>query len=258
MQNEQEQLTRFFEGLSSKQPEVTTPEETETQRLNKILAEAMAKLVAQSPKVTVDNMPEPVTSVSTPDSDKVVKAIQALPKQLTPAQHDNSDVIAAIKQLGEHNKDSISKIDLKPNIKVAASPAPVVKVDAPDLSGLEKAIKANKPEPVKVDFSGVVKLLQDNLKATNKVNQTIRELKFPVSSTPTDPLIRYMVADVDDATTVKYFGHTQVGGAWYIRKYDESVSPKTNRFVFGEVNGGTSYTTAWANRASLTYSLWGN
>lgn len=196
----------------------------------------LAFLKAYKPSVSVSNLPD---SIKVPD---VVKAVNTLQKVLKPLKNDNSDVVKAIKSL------ELSPT-YKPEINVSPTPvtvkAPVVKVDAPDLSPVTKAIQDNKPTPV--DFKPVLNALKD-------VSAQIIKKPTPVANTPTDPLVYYLPADIDDAGAVQYYGYTDNKGAWYIRKFDTSVSPKTLRFAFGQSNYMTNYT----NRASLTYSVWGS
>lgn len=60
----------------------------------------------------------------------------------------------------------------------------------------------------------------------------------------------YHISDIDDASTVKYYGFVDADGNWYIMKEDTSVSPKTYRYVSGNVD----YTTNFTDRASLSYN----
>lgn len=186
----------------------------------------------------------------------VVKAIKALEKALKPVADDNTDLISAIRG-----------IDLKPTYspKITVSPTPVhvaaPTVNVPEFK-LDKVIKAiadNKPE--KVDNSELIQLLRENLSAIKAVKKAVDTKPTPVANTPTDPLIAYAPADIDDASGVQYFGYTQNSGNWYIRRFDTTASPKTLRFVFGQYDYstkvGTIYPTAWGTRASLTYTIWG-
>lgn len=221
---------------------------SEIQASNKKLVAFLLKL---SPDVTVKNFPKELKS------SEIVKAVKALESSLKPAAYDDKNVIKALNQvvaLQEATQKALSRLDMSPNINV---PAPVVKVATPDFKSLEKAIKDSKPEPVNIDLSGLSKQLEANLKATKAVSDTIKKLRFPVSNTPTDPLVKYSPGDIDDAagsTGINYYGFTDNFGAWYIRKFDQSVSPKTIRFCFGQSN----YATNFANRAALTYTLWGS
>lgn len=205
--------------------------------------------------VSVDNFPD---KIKTPDTADVVKAISKLEKTLKPVKADNSDLVKSIKAVETSVKaipkpdapsdtveisnlkevlaglssvqKAVEKLDLKPNIKVDAPkiPEPKVTVQPTDVSGI--------------------------IKALDKVKKAVDTKPIPVANTPTDPLIYYLPADIDDLGAVQYFGYTDNKGAWYVRKFDTSVSPKTLRFSFGQSN----YTTNWTNRASLTYSVWGS
>jgi len=224
--------------------------------------------------------------------DPVLVAIQQLEKTVKASKVDNSQVIAAIRELiptlkaipsaikmpeAPEPTESVEVTNLKdlltpltdsltgvksaieaqkldPKVNVAA---PNVKVAAPELGPLltqlgnvEKAVKAIKfptiPEPKPIDLSSVTE-------ATNATTKAINDLTFPVASaTPTDPFVRYLPADIDDVGTVQYFGFTDVQGHWYIQKFDTSTSPKTIRFTAGN----SDYSTNFANRAGLTYTVW--
>lgn len=204
--------------------------------------EALLAYMKSNHSVSVDNFPAFPDSIKTPDVAEVTKAVKALEKALKPLKQDNSDVVSAIKGL------KLAPI-YKPEITVSPTPvhvdAPLVKVDAPDLSPIKRAIEANKPEVV--DLKPVVSALKD-------VKRAVDTKSIPVANVPTDPLIYYLPADIDDAGAVQYFGYTDNKGAWYIRRFDTSVSPKTLRFAFGQ----SDYATNYANRASLTYSVWGS
>lgn len=63
-----------------------------------------------------------------------------------------------------------------------------------------------------------------------------------------DPTSFYAISDIDDASTVQYFGFLAVDGRWYIQKYDTTA--KTFRYTS---SGTVAYATAWTDRASLTY-----
>lgn len=65
-----------------------------------------------------------------------------------------------------------------------------------------------------------------------------------------NPLDKYRIADIDKATSVKYYGFTSVTGAWFILREDRSAAPNTYRYVNV---GAVDYPTAWTNRATLSY-----
>lgn len=64
----------------------------------------------------------------------------------------------------------------------------------------------------------------------------------------------YKISDIDDASTVKYYGFTDSEQNWYVMKEDTSVSPKTYRYT----KGIGAYPTNWTSRASLTYDYYYN
>ena len=69
-----------------------------------------------------------------------------------------------------------------------------------------------------------------------------------------DPTKLYKATDVDDSGAVKYYGHTDVDGEWYILEEDTSGAVATYRYV----KGSSDYTTNWTNRALLTYDYYYN
>lgn len=201
----------------------------------------------------VNNFP---TSVKTPDIAEVVKAVKAL------KQPDAYNDQAVVKSLGEL-KAAFGKLNIPESFTLKNS-SDIANQLAQAIMPTLKAVQALKldpkitvePTPVTVqpvDLQPILDQLATLKKATDKVSKTLTELRFPTTNVPTDPLIKYTPADIDDASTVQYFGFTDILGAWYIRKFDTSVSPKTLRFAFGQ----TGYTAAWTARASQTYAIWG-
>jgi len=199
----------------------------------KAIAALIPALKAIPAAIKMPITPEPLESVSVTNLGEVTKPL--------------ADAIKLLQQTVKELKLD-NKIDI---------PAPNVKVDAPNLSPLltatdrvEQAIKAIKfptiPEPKAIDLSAVTK-------AANATTQAINDLTFPVAgATPTDPFVRYLPADIDDAGAVQYFGYTDVQGHWYIQKFDTSTSPKTIRFTAGN----TGYSAAFTGRVGLTYTVW--
>lgn len=66
---------------------------------------------------------------------------------------------------------------------------------------------------------------------------------------PNDPLLSFLITDLDEGGIPKYYGYCTASSAWMIRQYNETAG--TMRYAFGV----DDYATAWANRASLTYNL---
>ena len=58
----------------------------------------------------------------------------------------------------------------------------------------------------------------------------------------------YYCHDMDDASSVQYFGYLNRRGNWCIMKLDESSNPKTIRYAVGQ--SGYNF----SNRAGLTYN----
>lgn len=180
----------------------------------------------------------------------VVEAIDKLSDKIE--EPDYTEVIEAIEKWGEQNAElmqKIEKIDFKPEIKVAA---PKVTVPAPDLKGIEKAIKDAKPEPV--DLSDLSKKLDNQTKMLKKVETALSNFKIKIPNTPTDPLIMYVPAEMDEVGDTKYYGHIMSNGMWYIRKKQPNGD---GTFSFRMAFGNSNFATNWTNRATLTnYNYW--
>ena len=72
------------------------------------------------------------------------------------------------------------------------------------------------------------------------------------------PLATYATNDIDDGDTttdITYIGKETDSGTWAILKIDETTSTlPTFQYATVKNNAGTTtYSTAWTNRASLTY-----
>lgn len=214
-----------------------------------VLVKLLNKL---EPKVEVKNFPKDT-------SKDVVTAVKSLGKTLKPQKVDNADVIKAIKLLNE----SIAKIPaLMPRTEavevtniaeVAQTLAEGQKKLTEALNKLELSPKITVPKPTvtvqPTDVKGVIKELK------NVAKEIVDKPITPVSVTPTDPLVRFTPAHVDDDNAVQYFGYIATDGEWFIRKFDTSVSPKTLTFHFG-TGGASAYNAAFAARAGLTYTMW--
>lgn len=208
----------------------------------------------ESHETKVSNFPD---SIKTPDTDKVVKAVDKLGKTLKPTEQDDSKVLKALDEV----KQAVKEIEMPVTEAVEVTNFKELTTSlSNDLKSLKKVVEALEmkpkitlPAPVvnveKTDVKSVVNALKD-------VKQEIIDKPVPGTTVvPTDPLIRFTPAHVDDANDVKYYGYIATDGEFYIRKYDESVSPKTLTFYFGKGTAAT-YTTAFNNRASLTYRMW--
>jgi hypothetical protein len=206
------------------------------------------------------------TSVSTPDIKEVVKAVKQLEKSLKPIGVDNTDIVDSVKSLSTTFKDELTKqtktlkeskvesVEVNNFNDVLAALNNVygaVNALAKDVKAIKVSPQITVPVPeVKVEPTDVKSIVQ----GLETVKKAVDTKYIPVANTPTDPLIYYLPSDIDDAGTVQYFGYTDNKGAWYIRKFDTSTSPKTIRFCFGQSN----YTTNFTNRAALTYTIWGS
>ena len=62
-----------------------------------------------------------------------------------------------------------------------------------------------------------------------------------------DPLTKYKPAGME-LTSPMYFGYVALDGSWYIKKIDTSSGTTYTK-------GNSDYSTAWTNRASLSYDL---
>lgn len=237
-------------------------------------------LEVHKPEVTVLNHPD---SIKTPDVAQVVEAI----KQLITVEQNRktTDLKPIIKQLVRiaplleelpskinipeakeevqvTNFDELTVIleDILTSLKASAEqeakevviPAPVVTINEKevdltplqaDLQDIRAAVDNIKiPELPVDDDTEIIQGLYD-------VSETIKNLRFPIPNVATDPLIRYKVADMDDAGAVKYFGQITNDGTWLIMQEDDGASPKTIRYAAGS----SDYPTAWTNRATQTY-----
>jgi hypothetical protein len=226
----------------------------------KSVAEAMAQGTAMlqlmsryHPEVTVTNFPKTPEFPKLPEFDPtpIVEAINNRPLPETP---DNSELASLIQQLITYSKAShevLNALKLDPQVTVEA---PQVNVDAPDLKPVVKAIKEAKPAPL--DLSSIQKGLEDNQKTLSQLVDLISALpeKMPKTHVDVDPLVTFQAIDIDDAGVVQYFGFQRSGDlGWYIKKMDTGATPKTIRWVTGQGD----YATQWPNRASLSYTRWG-
>ena len=261
----QPQLDHFLQRYQDHQNELAT-QPTDDEKFEIEQFQSVVKAVGQATKdlvkfltkaeLQVGNFPK---EFSTPD---VVKALKQLETSLKPA--NNNDVVKGLKSLQDDLKKQLQQIPVSETVAVS-NLEEITKRFSQEIAGVVKAIEKQnlapeikvaapkvtvQPTPVQVqatDVKGLIKAMKD-------VKTAVDVKPIPVANTPTDPLIYYLASDVDDAGTVQYFGYTDNKGAWYIKKYDTSVSPKTIRFCFGQANYATNFT----NRASLAYTTWGS
>jgi len=215
-----------------------------------VLVQYLSKL---EPKVEVKNFPKQ-------ESDKdVVKAVKGLEKTLKPQKVDNADVIKAIKLLDKSiaaipklmpRTEAVSVTNIA---EVAQSLAEGQRQLTAALNKLELSPKITVPKPQvtvqPTDVKGVIKAIKE-------VKQEVIDKPVPGTTVvPTDPLIRFTPANMDDTGDIEYYSYIATDGEFYIRKVDGTGSYKTIRFYFGK---GTSAThdAAWTARAGLTYRMW--
>lgn len=63
-----------------------------------------------------------------------------------------------------------------------------------------------------------------------------------------DPFVSFLVSDIDDAGIV-YIGSVAMNGVWVIKSFDSAIGQM--RYAVGVKD----YSSNWANRASLVYTL---
>lgn len=208
----------------------------------------------QSHETKISNFPD---SIKTPDTDKVVKAVDKLGKTLKPNEQDDSKVLKALDEV----KKAVKEIEMPITETVEVTNFKEMTTSlAKDLKSLQKAVeglemkpKITLPAPVvnveKTNVKGIIKALED-------VKQEVIDKPVPGTTVvPTDPLIRFTPANMDDATSVQYYSYIATDGEFYIRKVDKSGAYTTIRFYFGKGTAAT-HDTAWTGRAGLTYSMW--
>ena len=60
----------------------------------------------------------------------------------------------------------------------------------------------------------------------------------------------FQLSDQDETTTKKYYGFVNAEGGWVIQRWDTAVDQ------FRWSGGRNNFTTAWTNRASLSYDYY--
>lgn len=270
----QPQLDHFLQRYQDHQNDLAN-QPTDDEKFEIEQFQSVVKAVGQATKdlvrfltkaeLQVGNFP---TEFNTPD---VVDALKKLETSLKPA--NNSDVVKGLKSLQDGLEKQLKEIPVSDNVAVSNLDE-ITKRFTQDIASVVKAIEKQnlspeikvaapkvtvQPTPVQVqatDVKGLIKAMKD-------VKVAVDVKPIPVANTPTDPLILYAEADIDDVDgtntlkTVRYYGYTDNRGAWYIKKMDTSgigSTGKSIRFAFGQAN----YSTNWTNRASLTYTAWGS
>jgi hypothetical protein len=116
----------------------------------------------------------------------------------------------------------------------------------------------NKPETYKSEqaifnwsFDEVLRILSVQLIAYDTVSDSLKRVT-------TDALNHYGTNDVDKASaTVVYEGLEDSEGSWQVVKIETVGNITSNRFATLKNNTGvSSYSSAWSNRATLTYGYY--
>lgn len=208
----------------------------------------------QTNEVKISNFPE---SIKTPDTDKVVKAVDKLGKTLKPNEQDDSKVLKALDEV----KKAVKEIEMPITETVEVTNFKEMTTSlAKDLKSLQKAVEGLEMKPKITLPAPVVNVEKTDVKSVVNALKAVKQeiIDKPVPGTtvvPTDPLIRFTPANMDDATPVQYYSYIATDGEFYIRKVDKSADYTTIRFYFGKGTAAT-HNTAWTDRASLTYSMW--
>ena len=196
----------------------------------------------------------------------IPKELPQLKDIVIPEGVDYSNQFEAMIGAVESLEEAVKAQETTVQTPVVNVDAPVVKVDAPDLKPLEKAsqklLDAIKgiviPAQIQTD-------IQPLLKEQKKTNKLLEEMPIgggggggltvpyelidgavPVTS---GGVAAFQVNDIEDAAT-SYFGFTKTDGEYMIKE----VTDTSVYYATISNNGAvTSYTDAWANRATLTY-----
>ena len=196
----------------------------------------------------------------------IPKELPQLKDIVIPEGVDYSNQFEAMIGAVESLEEAVKAQETTVQAPVVNVDAPVVKVDAPDLKPLEKAsqklLDAIKgiviPAQIQTDITPL-------LKEQKKTNKLLEEMPIgggggggltvpyelidgavPVTS---GGVAAFQVNDIEDAAT-SYFGFTKTDGEYMIKE----VTDTSVYYATISNNGAvTSYTDAWANRATLTY-----
>lgn len=176
------------------------------------------------------------------------KGVDALSKAVVEAIKESRvtppDVIT-VKNIGDAKADTVKVNNivefsngvikaLEPIIAEIAKIEPTVVVEQKELT-----LPTNPKNPIAVRLSD----------GKGWINQLIHGVASGVAET--DPLVGYQPCDIDDVTSVKYYGFAKNNGSWYIMREIAGAY----RYTKGapQFNGGGLYIDAWTDRANLTY-----
>lgn len=206
------------------------------------------------------------------------ESIDELVSKEDPEQPDYAKpVVEAVNKLEKALSSSISKIDVKPEVKVDAPETPKI-----DLKGVEKVLKTDIPkafdksiksipqtELPETDFSPLVDKLEELAEKLNSIDTGVRlKPQSPTTMKVTNPdgspiggSSNYAVA-VDNYTTtnVIYVGKAAIGSVstdpvWQIKKVDAATGA-----IISWCDGNDNFDNVWGatftsgDAASLTYS----
>ena len=73
----------------------------------------------------------------------------------------------------------------------------------------------------------------------------------------TNAMGEYGTNNVEEIGAITYIGKEDPAGSWFIQKVDTSSGTSIRYASVKNNPSTTSYTTAWTNRASLTYDTYG-
>lgn len=203
------------------------------------------------------------------------ETMQAIRDKEDPETPDvTTPLLKAFDKLEKAIKESVGKIDvkpeLKPNINVEA-PNVTVAASKVDTSKIESILKKDLPQAFseaiaaipqspETDNSRLEELLEEMSEQLTSIDTASRlKPQFPNTMKVTNPdgstigdsggVTSYQVNDIEEAAT-SYFGFSTTAGDWLVKELtDTSVAYATVS------NNGTvtSYTDAWTGRAGLTY-----
>lgn len=273
-------LIQFMDGKTTKTEVVNQLKSISTPDVDKVV-QAVSKLDKDILSNKLDL--KPITDAL----NGLKREVTMLPKNMPSAPEQKESV--TVTNLDEIEFDTssleaaIKALKLDPKIDVKA---PVINVDAPDLAPIKtvmldvlKAIKAQEyPEIPTTDLTALEKESEKTTQQLVEANKNLKKLidkpsgggggggngtpyldetgrasyvtlengAVPVTS---GGVTAFQVNDIEDAAT-SYFGFTKTDGEYMIKE----VTDTSVYYATISNNGAvTSYTDAWANRATLTY-----
>lgn len=268
-------LAKFIEGHTTKTVVMNQLKDYATSQDMESLGKFLRDILQETKKHKNTEV-KPVVDVLK----EAVKELKAIPKEKLdisfPEQKDYSEAFKQLLQATRENFKAIKaqKLDVKVQAPVVNVDAPIVNVEAPELKPLGDDLKKSFKEAVKSIVIPVpkdyTKVLSDQLAEQKKTNKLLTELPtggssgsssiapflvggaLPITGSITasaSTLADFSVNDIEEDTT-SYFGSTKPDGTWLVKSLTAtsvSYATETNNVLV------TSYTDAWANRATLIY-----